>query len=303
MAGPESAPEAHLSPPAARSPWAPAVPGSIPSTTARLRPTDPTRVGVFELLGRIGEGGMGVVYLGQEPDGSRVAVKVVRDELAGQVEFRARFSREVRAMKGVRGPRTANLIAANVRDTPQWVVMDYVPGPNLAERLQHTVGLGARGVCEFVRGLAQGVQAIHQAGVVHRDLKPSNVVLAQDGPVILDYGIARALDATSVTSTGTRVGSLVWMSPEQLLGTGEDRPCDVHALGLLAHYAATGEHPFGTGRPEAVAWRISNGEPSLAPYPQVPGLDELVRACLRTDPEQRPTAGEVLTRAELLTPG
>lgn len=245
---------------------------------------------------------MGVVYLGEEPDGTRVAVKIVRDELAGQLEFRARFSREVRAMKGVRGPRTANLIAANVRDTPQWVVMDYVAGPTLAVRMDQTGGLGAVGVCELVVGLAEGLQAIHRAGVVHRDLKPSNVVLSKDGPVILDYGIARALDATSVTSTGSRVGSLVWMSPEQLLGTGEDRPCDVHALGLLAYFAATGDHPFGGGRPEVVAWRISNGEPTLIPYPQIPGFDDLVRACLCTDPRERPTAQEVVALAERLHP-
>jgi serine/threonine protein kinase len=285
------------------SPPTSSVPQLPASGVATLRPNDPASVGVFTLVARIGEGGMGVVYLGREPDGSLVAVKVVRDELAGQVEFRARFSREVRAMKGVRGPRTANLIAANVRDTPQWVVMDYIPGPNLAERLQGTAGLGAEGVGEFVLGLAQGVDAIHRAGVVHRDLKPSNVIVARSGPVILDYGIARALDATSVTMTGSRVGSLVWMSPEQLLGPGEDRPCDVHAFGLLAYFAATGEHPFGTGRPEAVAWRISNSEPRLTPYPQVPGLDELVRACLRSEPERRPTASEVLARAETLMPG
>lgn len=243
---------------------------------------------------------MGVVYYGREPDGTPVAVKIVRDSLADAHEFRARFAREVAAMKGVRGPRTANLVAANVLDTPQWVVMEYVSGPTLADQVRAGGSLTGARLVALVRGVVGGLTSIHRAHVVHRDLKPANVIMAADGPVIVDFGIARALDSVELTTVDQRVGSVTWMAPEQLAGTPAGPACDIFAFGLLAHWAATERHPWGEGEGDAVAWRMTREPPDLDSLPPVAGLRSLLDQCLRHDPQLRPDVAQLRELAAAL---
>jgi serine/threonine protein kinase len=194
-----------------------------------LQLEDPRKLGPYWLLGRLGGGGMGEVFLGRSPGGRLVAVKVVRSELAGQAEFRQRFAREVTAAQKVSGLFTAPVVDADIDAPVPWLATAYVPGPSLAEAIARHGPLPAPSVLALAAGLAEGLGAIHAAGIVHRDLKPANVLLADDGPRVIDFGISRAAEATALTGTGTVFGSPSFMSPEQARGHRVARPATCSA--------------------------------------------------------------------------
>ena len=252
-----------------------------------LSPNDPRAVGEFQLRARLGAGGMGRVYLGFSPAGRAVAVKVVQPELAGDPEFISRFAREVAAARTVSGMYTAPVVAAGLDDHPPWLATTYVPGPSLADVGDLYGPLPEDAVWRLGAGLAEALHAIHASGLVHRDLKPANVLLAIDGPRVIDFGISRALDgAGGLTSTGIVLGTAGYMSPEQAQGIPVGPASDVFSLGCVLAYAATGAHPFGGGSPATVLYRIVSGQADLTRVP--PRLRELVTECLVKDPARRP---------------
>ncbi|KRV50304.1 molecular chaperone [Wenjunlia vitaminophila] len=259
-----------------------------------LRAGDPEKVGGFGLRGRLGAGGMGEVFLGWSPGGKAVAVKVVHPHLARQGEFRRRFAREVAAARAVSGAFTAPVMAAGPDDDRPWIATVYVPGPTLAEAVGVAGPLPEGAVWRMAAGLVEALQAIHAVGVLHRDLKPSNVLVAADGPRVIDFGIARTLEDTALTATGLVVGTAGFMAPEQAEG-GEVGPAgDVFALGAVIAFAATGAGPFGEGPPLAVLHRVVNGRPRLDGL--TGPLRELVDACLAKDSRERPTLTALLER-------
>jgi peptide/nickel transport system substrate-binding protein len=247
---------------------------------------DPPVIGGFRLNARLGFGGMGRVYLGFSPAGRAVAVKVVRPELAMDAGFRRRFHTEVEAARRVSGAYTAPVIAAGPDDDPPWLATVFVPGPSLDDVVSGYGALPAVAAWKLAGGLVEAMQAVHSCGVVHRDLKPGNVLLAEDGPRVIDFGIARALDGVSLTATRTVIGTVPFMSPEQAEGQDIGPASDVFALGAVIVYAATGSPPFGDGTDASVMYRIVHGRPSLAGVPS--GLLEIVSACLVKDPAARP---------------
>lgn len=214
-----------------------------------LRADDPRWIGAYRLLGRLGVGGMGRVYLARSERGRTVAVKLVRPDLAEREEFRSRFRREVRAARRVGGRWTAPVLDADTEAAVPWVATGYVPGPSLRQVVAKEYGpLPERSVRVLAAGLAHALSDIHAAGLVHRDLKPSNVMITIDGPRVIDFGIARALETVtdaSLTSTGAMVGSPGFMSPEQVRGDRVTPACDIFCLGSVLAYAATGLQPFG----------------------------------------------------------
>ena len=263
---------------------------------APLRDTDPAQVGRYRLTARLGAGGMGVVYLGADLDsldGSLVAVKVLRPELTDDPEFRNRFGREVANLTRVKGVCTVRVIEADTGSARPFMVTEYVPGPSLSEYVARYGPPGPDMMYGLATGLAEALTAIHAAGVVHRDLKPSNVILGHDGPKVIDFGIAQALDATSVTRTGMMVGSAGFMAPEQVTGRA-GQPADIFAWAVTLTYAASGEMPFGTGSSDAILYRILHTEPDTAAVPEL--LRPLVEAALVKDPQRRPRADELLNR-------
>ena len=263
----------------------------------QLQPRDPRKVGPYWLLGRLGSGGMGQVFLGRSPGGRLIAVKVVRAELAGQAEFRHRFAREVAAARTVSGLFTAPVVDADVDAAVPWLATAYVPGPSLAEAITGHGPLPAPSVLALAAGLAEGLGAIHAAGIVHRDLKPPNVLLAEDGPRVIDFGISRAAEASMLTGTGVVFGSPSFMSPEQAQGHRVGPPSDVFSLGAVLTFAATGEGPFGTGPSVTLLYRVVFTPPDISGLPA--GLRPLVERCLAKDPQQRPSTDQLL--AELNT--
>ncbi|MCP8711589.1 serine/threonine-protein kinase, partial [Streptomyces sp. AC04842] len=260
---------------------------------------DPQTIGGYRLLARLGAGGMGQVYLARSDRGRTVAVKLVREELARQEEFRARFRQEVRAARQVGGDWTAPVLDADTEAAVPWVATGYVAGPSLQQVVGHDHGaLPERSVRILGAGLAYALKDIHAAGIIHRDLKPSNVLVTIDGPRVIDFGIARALETVTdggLTRTGALVGSPGFMAPEQVRGDRITPACDVFCLGSVLAYAATGSLPFGTANSgvHALMFRIAQEEPDLTQVPE--GLADLVRACLRKDPAARPTLDEVLS--------
>lgn len=258
----------------------------------------PGRVGAYRLLARLGAGGMGHVYLARSDRGRTVAVKVVRGELARQEEFRARFRQEVQAARQVGGAWTAPVLDADTEAPVPWVATGYVAGPSLQQVVGQDHGaLPERSVRILAAGLAHALKDIHAAGIVHRDLKPSNVLVTIDGPRVIDFGIARAMETVTdggLTRTGALVGSPGFMAPEQVRGDRVTPACDVFCLGSVLAYAATGELPFGTANSgvHALMFRIAQEEPDLDRVPE--GLADLVKDCLRKDPAQRPTLDRIL---------
>ncbi|MEV1019863.1 protein kinase [Streptomyces sp. NPDC050264] len=261
---------------------------------------DPQHIGAYRLLGRLGAGGMGQVYLARSERGRTVAVKLVRQELAEQEEFRSRFRQEVQAARRVGGAWTAPVLDADTDAEIPWVATGYVAGPALQQVVSHDYGaLPERSVRILAAGLAHAVKDIHEAGLIHRDLKPSNVLVTIDGPRVIDFGIARALETVTdggLTRTGALVGSPGFMAPEQVRGDRITPACDVFCLGSVLAYAATGALPFGTSNSgvHALMFRIAQEEPDLAALPE--GLQELVRDCLRKEPGERPSPAEILER-------
>ncbi|MFF1598976.1 serine/threonine-protein kinase [Streptomyces mirabilis] len=270
---------------------------------------EPTVVGPYRLLGRLGSGGMGRVYLGRSAGGRTVAVKIVHPHFALDEEFRARFRREVEAARRVGGAWTAPVLDADPEASVPWVATGYAAGPSLAAAVADAGGpLPVDSVRVLGAGLAEALTAVHALGLVHRDVKPSNVLLTLDGPLLIDFGIARATDGTaSLTSTGVSVGSPGYMSPEQILGKGVTGAADVFSLGAVLVYAATGESPFPGDSSAALLYKVVHEEPRLGSLEGE--LRELVAACLAKDPAGRPTPGEVAGRlapegaARLVTAG
>ncbi|WPW31618.1 protein kinase [Streptomyces atratus] len=263
-----------------------------------LLPADPREVGPYRLLARLGAGGMGEVFLGRSPGGRTVAVKVVRQELAEDVQFRLRFKREVEAARRVGGFYTAQVVDADTEAVPPWLVTSYIPGPSLREAVVECGPFSSEALAALGAGLAEGLKAIHECGVVHRDLKPGNVILADDGPRVIDFGIARALDATSqLTRTGA-IGTPAYMSPEQIRGQEAGPASDVFCLAAVLAYAATGKGPFGDGPTEAVIYRVVHDEPDLSRIPA--DLAPLVAAGLAKAPDERPGITEFLGRCAAL---
>ncbi|MEE4544707.1 serine/threonine-protein kinase [Streptomyces sp. V4-01] len=266
-----------------------------------LRSDDPRWIGAYRLMGRLGAGGMGRVYLARSPRGRTVAVKLVRAELAEQDEFRARFRREVQAARRVGGAWTAPVLDADTEAAVPWVATGYVAGPSLHQVVAKGYGpLPVASVRVLAVGLAHALADIHAAGLVHRDLKPSNVMVTIDGPRVIDFGIARALETVTddgaVTYTGAMVGSPAFMSPEQVRGDRVTPACDVFCLGSVLAYAATGLQPFGAASSgvHAQMFRIVQEPPDLDAVPAP--LRELVAACLVKEPELRPSLDAVQER-------
>ena len=224
---------------------------------------DPAEIGGYRLRARLGSGGMGRVYLAATSAGRLVALKVVRPELGDDPEFRARFRQEIEAARRVHGLYTAQLLDADPAATPPWLVTAYVSGPSLQQAVARHGPMPGAMVFRLIAGVAEALQAIHAAGVVHRDLKPSNVLLAPDGPRVIDFGIARALESASLTRAGIMMGSPLFVAPEQILDQPVTPAIDVFGLGALAVYAALGRPPFGEGHNAAVSHRVLHEQPDL----------------------------------------
>ncbi|MFF9584045.1 serine/threonine-protein kinase [Streptomyces achromogenes] len=264
-------------------------------TTEVFRPLqadDPAAVAGYRLAARLGAGGMGRVYLSHTRGGSPVALKVVRPELADDPDFRRRFRREIAAARRVRGAYTAELVDADPDGTPPWLATLYVPGPSLADAVTRRGPLPVAAVLWLMAGVAEALQAIHAEGVVHRDLKPSNVLLAADGPRVIDFGIALAADGTSYTATGSTIGTPAFMAPEQATGDEVTAATDVFALGQTAAFAALGRPLYGEGPGVNVLYRIVHSEPDLSLLPEP--LRPLFARCLAADPARRATPAEIV---------
>ncbi len=263
----------------------------------RLMPDDPRRIGQYRLLGRLGEGGMGQVFLARSERGRTVAVKTIRRELAQEHDFRRRFALEITAARRVGGRWTAPVLDADTEAATPWVATGYIAGPSLHEVVGRDFGpLPERSVLLLANGLAHALRDIHGAGLVHRDLKPSNVLVTIDGPRVIDFGIARALESTgeSVTRTGATVGSPGFMSPEQVRGQRLTPASDIFCLGSLLAYAATGRTPFGAldSGVHILMFRIAEETPDLTEVPE--NLRRLISGCLAKEPERRTTVEELL---------
>ncbi|MFE6665310.1 bifunctional serine/threonine-protein kinase/ABC transporter substrate-binding protein [Streptomyces sp. NPDC057697] len=258
-----------------------------------LRTTDPSRIGGHRLLGRLGAGGMGVVYLGRTDEGALAAVKVILPEHAGDADFRVRFRREAEAARRVDNPWAVRVTASGTEDEQPWLATAFVPGPTLSETVARCGPLPARSVRVLGRLLARALASVHAAGLVHRDVKPGNVLLAADGPRLIDFGVARITDATALTAADLVVGTPGFLAPEQAGGgaAAVGPAGDVFSLGCLLAYAATGRPPFGSGAVDALLYRTVHGAPDLDGIDDT-GLRALLEALLAKDPAARPTAAE-----------
>ncbi|GAA1214327.1 hypothetical protein GCM10009665_00090 [Kitasatospora nipponensis] len=274
-----------------------AEPFGAPSPTAfqALSPDDPREVGGYRLRARLGAGGMGRVYLAHTPGGRPLALKVVRPELAEDPEFRLRFAQEVASARRIHGLYTAQVVDAGTDAATPWLATAYIPGPSLQQVVHRHGPLPERTVLLLLAGIAEALQAIHAAGVVHRDLKPGNVLIAADGPRVIDFGIARAADGSPLTGTGLRIGSPGSMAPEQIIGRSPTPATDVFALGTLIAHVGSGRPPFGEGPEPASLYRAVHEEPDLTGLPET--LHELVRRCLAKNPEDRPSTEQLVEAA------
>lgn len=259
-----------------------------------LQPGDPACVGQYQLLARLGEGGMGIVYLARSPGARLAALKLIRREFAADPGFRGRFGREIAAAGKVSGLYTAPLLDSDAEAPQPWFAAGYVPAPTLDEALAAIGAMPEPAVRTLGAGLTEALQAIHGAGLVHRDLKPGNILLAEDGPKIIDFGIAKVTDATQLTGTGAMVGTLAFMAPEQIAGSKDAGPAaDVFSLAGVLVYSATGAKPFGERDSAALLYEVMYGEPCLNGVPM--SLRGLLAACLDKNPARRPELPAVLT--------
>ncbi|TXS37409.1 serine/threonine-protein kinase [Streptomyces sp. OR43] len=264
-----------------------------------LEAGEPLSIGAYRLLGRLGAGGMGRVYLGRSAGGRTVAVKVVHPHFALDEQFRARFRLEVDAARRIGGQWTAPVLDADPDAPVPWVAHGYVAGPPLSEAVTEHGPLPEQAVRTLGAGLAEALAAVHGQGLIHRDVKPSNVLLALDGPRLIDFGIARAIDATaSLTSTGVSVGSPGYMAPEQIRGLDVSGSADVFSLGAVLAYAATGSAPFLGDSSAVLLYKVVHEEPELGELEG--GLRDVIASCLAKDPARRPTPAEL---ARQLVPG
>jgi predicted Ser/Thr protein kinase len=256
------------------------------------------RLGPYRLLERLGEGGMGVVYLAADPDHRKVAVKALRPAVAADPNARRRLAREVETMRRVRSPYVAEVIDADVTCDPPYIVTRYVSGRTLEEVVGDGGRLTGQALARLASGLALAMAAVHAAGVVHRDLKPGNVMIARGEPVVIDFGIAQVPDSTRLTQTGMFMGTPGYLAPEVIEGKQSGSASDVHSWGATVAFAATGRPPFGTGGFETIFYRIINGQPDLSGFPAP--LLALVAQALSRDPARRPTAAQLCEQTAAL---
>ncbi|MGW5787990.1 serine/threonine-protein kinase [Streptomyces sp. NPDC003757] len=262
---------------------------AAPGPDHTLRASDPVQIGPYRLLGRLGSGGMGRVYLGRSTTGQLAAVKVLHDQLAEDPLFRSRFVRELEVASRISGRFSAAVLGSSgLRDEHLWLATEYVPGPSVLEAVEASGPLDKDTVLSLFLGLLGALETIHSAGVVHRDLKPSNVLLAADGPRVIDFGISAAVDTTRLTATNVAVGTPGYMSPELIRGGEEVGPAsDVFALGCTLAFAATGVSPFMGANPVETAFRVIREEPDLPGLPEE--LVPLVTPCMQKEAEHRPS--------------
>jgi len=252
-----------------------------------LRDSDPKKVNDWSLQARLGSGGTGVVYKAVNSDGLVAAIKVLRPELIDSPLVRERLRREAEVLKKVKGGRTAEVfeVEADI-DTP-YIAMELVEGVSLNEFVEKNGPVKGAFAWAMVDALVEALQSIHSAGIIHRDLKPSNIIVGPDGVMVVDFGISVIQDAASSTQTGAMIGTVAWLSPEQITGQRATEQSDVFNLGMVLAYALTGRHPYGEGRPDAVMFRIAHGEPNLDSLPVK--FSNLVKSCLTKDPDNRPS--------------
>ncbi|WP_344480902.1 serine/threonine-protein kinase [Nonomuraea monospora] len=256
------------------------------------RAEDPSRLGEYRILRRLGQGGQGVVYLGESPQGALVAVKLMHARVSGDPDVRRRFLGEVEAVRRVAAFCTAQLLDADLDGDRPYLVSEYVEGPSLAEHVADKGPRSGGSLHRLAIGTATALGAIHRAGVVHRDFKPPNVLLGIDGPRVIDFGVSRMMDAAATTSTGVSLGTPAYLSPERVQGETAGPPADLWAWGLTVAYTATGRHAYWAETYQEVLARILYGKPDLGGLGGV--LREVVEGCLRHDPQERPDAEEVL---------
>ncbi|AKH86224.1 serine/threonine protein kinase [Streptomyces sp. CNQ-509] len=265
-----------------------------------LEQSDPAVVGGYRLAAVLGTGGMGKVYLSYTPGGRPIAIKVIRPEFSEDPEFRRRFQREVQSAQRVQGLYTAPVIDSDTEGAQPWLATAYVPGPSLAHAVAQHGALPLRSVLLLSVGVAEALHVIHGAGIVHRDLKPANVLLASDGPRVIDFGIARAAETTALTGTGVSVGTPSFMAPEQAAAGTVSKATDIFALGQIAAYAAIGSPAYGEGPSHAVLYRIVHEDPDLSRVPAE--LLPLVTRCLTRDPDGRPSLTEIIEQCHEISP-
>ncbi|MEU8802924.1 serine/threonine-protein kinase [Spirillospora sp. NPDC048819] len=262
-----------------------------------LEPDDPRSVETlgrrYRVLARIGSGGMGVVYLGRSAAGRTVAIKMVHPEFAADDDFRARFEREAKVARSVGGGFTAAVIDADPAAEIPWLVTEFLPSVSLRDAVHASGPLAADAVWALAAGVAEALVSIHGAGVVHRDLKPANVLLTADGPRVIDFGIARAVDASSISRPGEQAGSPGFMSPEQVAGVTAGPSGDVFSFGSTLAFACTGREPFGEGPWHVKMLRVQSEPPRLDGIADA-GLRSLIESCMELDPERRPTAARLV---------
>ncbi|MFD9676607.1 serine/threonine-protein kinase, partial [Streptomyces sp. NPDC059981] len=258
----------------------------------QLTQHDPRRIGPFEVLGRLGAGGMGLVYLARSASGRRVAIKTVRTELAEDQLFRVRFTREVEAARAVSGFYTAAVVDADPRAAVPWLATAYVPAPSLEEIINECGPMPAQAVRWLAAGIAEALQSIHGAGLVHRDLKPSNVLVVEDGPRVIDFGIASGVSNTRLTMTNVAVGTPAYMSPEQAKDSRSVKGAsDVFSLGSTLVFAATGHPPYHGANPVETVFMLLREGPNLEGLPDE--LRPLIDSCMQMDATQRPTPADL----------
>jgi len=245
--------------------------------------------GPYNVERKLGSGGMGIVYLATSPTGRRVAVKVIREPYAADPQFRLRFAREVEAARTVSGAFTAPVVDADTTSPLPWMATLFISGPTLSDQITEHGPLDANAVLNLAAGLAEALRDIHRVGLVHRDLKPRNILLTDDGPRVIDFGITRATDADTLTQTGALIGTPPYMAPEQFRAPKDTgQPADIFALGSVLTFAATGHGPFDGENAYAVAWNVVHEPARLGSLP--PALLDVIEACLVKEPAQRPTA-------------
>ncbi|MEU6035773.1 serine/threonine-protein kinase [Actinomadura sp. NPDC047616] len=250
--------------------------------------TSGDRIGHYRVLQTLGEGGMGVVYLAADPEGRKVAIKVLRPAVAGDTTARRRLAREVDSMRRVHSPHVAEILDADVTAEQPYIVTQYVPGRTLEEAVEADGPRYGQALQRLAVGLASALSAIHGAGIVHRDLKPGNVMLVDDEPIVIDFGIAQAADATRLTATGMVIGTPGYLAPEIIEGEDAGPASDVHAWAGTVAYAATGRPPFGSGTFESIFYKIMQGAPDLDGVPEA--LLPVLRSAMARNPAERPTA-------------
>ncbi|MBB4918703.1 serine/threonine-protein kinase [Streptosporangium saharense] len=262
--------------------------------------TEGDRLGPYHLLSTLGAGGFGEVHLALDPDGRTVAVKILHPHVAADATALSRLAREVETMRRVQGPHVAEVLDASMEGTRPYLVTRYVQGRPLSALIAAEGAVVGDDLVRLAHGLARALAAVHAADVVHRDLKPANVIMADGEPVVIDFGIASALDSASVTASGTVVGTPGYLAPEVIEGGQSGPAADLFSFGTTLAHAATGRHPYGTGPASAVGYRVVHHEPDLE---GVPGwLEPVLRECMRRDPAARPTAAQVLERLGIEAP-